>query len=219
MFVWTDLTWIDHAQWHNFMKISYPYGGTINFKICLDVQLTTHQPPMPNSSQTSAWSHRYIGRGSGKTEIPLLDSERISKDWMAEKTIGKSSRFRTSGSTFWSQTTRSRFGSYSYRFFEGWKAENSLSKSGRFRTSGSTFWSRRTRGRFDSDLTVSRTTCELTFCIRVRERSRFFKYWKNVTDTPRWIHARKRAGYTHHANSDIQKLWYVYENGADSSDV
>ena len=84
MFVWTDLTWIDHAQWHNFMKISYPYGGTINFKICLDVQLTTHQPPMPNSSQTSAWSHRYIGRGSGKTEIPLLDPERISKDWMAE---------------------------------------------------------------------------------------------------------------------------------------
>ena len=84
MFVWTDLTWIDHAQWHNFMKISYPYGGTINFKICLDVQLTTHQPPMPNSSQTSAWSHRYIGRRNGKTEIPLLDSERISKDWISK---------------------------------------------------------------------------------------------------------------------------------------
>ena len=46
----------------NFMKISYPYGGTINFQICLDMQLTTHQPPMPNSSQTSAWSHQYIGR-------------------------------------------------------------------------------------------------------------------------------------------------------------
>ena len=64
----------------NFMKISYPYGGTINFQIRLDMQLTTHQPPMPNSSQPSAWSHRYIGRGSGKTEIPLLDPERISKD-------------------------------------------------------------------------------------------------------------------------------------------
>ena len=64
----------------NFMKVSYPYGGTINFKICLDVQLTIHQPPMPNSSQTSAWSFRYIGRGNGKTEIPLLDSERISQD-------------------------------------------------------------------------------------------------------------------------------------------
>ena len=82
---WSRSSCIDHAQWYNFMKISYPYGGTINFKICLDVQLTTHQPPMPNSSQTSAWSHRYIGRGSGKTEIPLLDSERISEDWMAEK--------------------------------------------------------------------------------------------------------------------------------------
>ena len=64
----------------NSMKVSYPYGGTINFEICLDVQLTTHQPPMPNSSQTSAWSHRYIGRGNGKTEIPLLDSERISEE-------------------------------------------------------------------------------------------------------------------------------------------
>ena len=67
-----------------FHEISYPYGGTVNFKICLDVQLTVqltiHQPPMPNSSQTSAWSHRYIGRGNGKTEIPLLDSERISED-------------------------------------------------------------------------------------------------------------------------------------------
>ena len=52
----------------NFMKISYPYDGTINFQICLDMQLTTHQPPMPNSSHTSAWSHRYIERGSCKTE-------------------------------------------------------------------------------------------------------------------------------------------------------
>ena len=84
MFVWTDLTWIDHAQWHNFMKISYPYGGTVNFQICPDVQLTIHPPPMLNSSQTSAWSHRYIGRGNGKTEIPLLDSERISEDWISK---------------------------------------------------------------------------------------------------------------------------------------
>ena len=67
-----------------FHEISYPYGGTVNFKICLDVQLTIHQPPMPNSSQTSAWSHRYIGRGNGKTEIPLLDSERISKNWISK---------------------------------------------------------------------------------------------------------------------------------------
>ena len=64
----------------NFITISYPYGGTVNFQICPDVRLTIYQPPMPNSSQTSAWSHRYIGRGNGKTEIPLLDSERISDD-------------------------------------------------------------------------------------------------------------------------------------------
>ena len=64
--------------------ISYPYGGTINFQIRLDMQPTTHQPPMPNSSQTSAWSHRYIGRGNGKTEIPLLVSERISEDWISK---------------------------------------------------------------------------------------------------------------------------------------
>ena len=34
-----------------FHELSYPYGGTVNFKICLEVQLTTHQSPMPNSSQ------------------------------------------------------------------------------------------------------------------------------------------------------------------------
>ena len=63
-----------------FHEISYPYGGTVNFQICPDVQLTIHPPPMLNSSQTSAWCHQYIGRGNGKTEIPLLDSERISDD-------------------------------------------------------------------------------------------------------------------------------------------
>ena len=64
----------------NFITISYPYGGTVNFHICPDVQLTIHKPPMPNSSQTSAWSHRYIGRENDKTETPLLNSERISED-------------------------------------------------------------------------------------------------------------------------------------------
>ena len=70
----------DHRDHHQFHEISYPYGGTVNFQICPDVQLTIHPPPMLNSSQTSAWSHRYIGRGNGKTEIPLLDSERISEN-------------------------------------------------------------------------------------------------------------------------------------------
>ena len=64
----------------NFITISYPYGGTVNFQSCPDVQLTIHKPPMPNSSQTSAWSHRYIGRENDKTETPLLNSERISED-------------------------------------------------------------------------------------------------------------------------------------------
>ena len=43
----------------------------------------THNTPISDAElfPTCAWSHRYIGRGSGKTEIPLLDSERywISK--------------------------------------------------------------------------------------------------------------------------------------------
>ena len=127
--------------------ITYLYGWTVNFEIWNlrfkhrgtknGMLLTTHQPPIAKASQTWARSYKYIGDWVGKTEGSLLDS---------------------------------------YQFFEDWKAENSLSKSGRFRTSGSTFWSRSTRGRFDSDLTVSRTTCELAFCIRVRERSRFCKY-------------------------------------------
>ena len=70
----------DHRDHHQFHEISYPYGGTVNFHICPDVQLTIHPPPMLNSSQTSAWSHQYIGRRNGKTEIPLLDSERISEN-------------------------------------------------------------------------------------------------------------------------------------------
>jgi hypothetical protein len=70
----------DHRDHHQFHEISYPYGGTVNFQICPNEQLTIHPPPMLNSSQTSAWCHQYIGRGNGKTEIPLLDSERISDD-------------------------------------------------------------------------------------------------------------------------------------------
>ena len=30
---------------------------TINFEICIDVQLTTRQPPIATSAQTSAWSY------------------------------------------------------------------------------------------------------------------------------------------------------------------
>ena len=48
--------------------ITYPYARTVNFEMCIDVQLTTHQPPIAKACQTSAWSHRYIGRWIGKTE-------------------------------------------------------------------------------------------------------------------------------------------------------
>ena len=33
-----------------------------------DAQLGTYQPPIPNSSQASAWSYMYIGRWMRKTE-------------------------------------------------------------------------------------------------------------------------------------------------------
>ena len=41
--------------------IAYPYARTVNFEICINVQLTTHQPPIATSSQAAAWSHRYNG--------------------------------------------------------------------------------------------------------------------------------------------------------------
>ena len=58
--------------------ITYPYGWTVNFEIWnlrfkhrgtkYGMLLTTHQPPIAKTSQTSAWSHRYIGNWVGKTE-------------------------------------------------------------------------------------------------------------------------------------------------------
>ena len=48
--------------------IAYPYAWTVNFEICIDVQLTTPQPPISKTSQAAAWSHRYIGYWMGKTE-------------------------------------------------------------------------------------------------------------------------------------------------------
>ena len=58
--------------------ITYPYGWTVNFEIWnlrfkhrgtkYGMLLTTHQPPIAKASQTSAWSHRYIGNWVGKTE-------------------------------------------------------------------------------------------------------------------------------------------------------
>ena len=52
--------------------IAYPYAWTVNFETCIDVQLTTHQPPIPKTSQAAAWSHRYIGYWMDKTEGSLI---------------------------------------------------------------------------------------------------------------------------------------------------
>ena len=48
--------------------ITYPYAWTVNFEMRLEMQLRTYQPPIPNSSQASAWCYTYIGCWMGKTE-------------------------------------------------------------------------------------------------------------------------------------------------------
>ena len=48
--------------------IAYPYAWTVNFETCIDLRLTTHQPPIPKTSQAAAWSHKYIGYWNGETE-------------------------------------------------------------------------------------------------------------------------------------------------------
>ena len=47
---------------------TYPYAWTVNFEMCLEMQLRTYQPPIPKTSQASAWCYRYIGRWMCKTE-------------------------------------------------------------------------------------------------------------------------------------------------------
>ena len=48
--------------------ITYPYAWTVNFEMRLEMQLRTYQPPIPNTSQASAWCYKYIGRWMCKTE-------------------------------------------------------------------------------------------------------------------------------------------------------
>ena len=55
-----------------YKRQAYPYAWTVNFETCIDVQLTTHQPPIPKTSQAAAWSHRYIGYWMDKTEGSLI---------------------------------------------------------------------------------------------------------------------------------------------------
>ena len=123
---WFDLIWFDWwIDWFDFIWfalmdwigsddiITYPYAWTVNFKICVDVQLRTYQPPIPKTSQAASWLHRYIGHWMGKTEGSLCWIMKKSKVEWLKKTLGKGGRFRTSGTTFWSRTTGSRFGSIS----------------------------------------------------------------------------------------------------------
>ena len=65
--------------------IAYPDAWTENFEICIDLQLTTHQPPIATSSQTSVWSYKYIGDWMGKTEEPPIGFIIFFKGWKAEK--------------------------------------------------------------------------------------------------------------------------------------
>ena len=48
--------------------IAYPYAWTLNFEMCLQMQLRSYQPPIPNASQASASSQKYDGRWMCKTE-------------------------------------------------------------------------------------------------------------------------------------------------------
>ena len=65
---WIALEWIG-LNWIGLDDINaYPYAWTVNFEICLDVQLRTYQPLIPKTSQASAWCHQYIGYWIGKKE-------------------------------------------------------------------------------------------------------------------------------------------------------
>ena len=77
---WIGLNWIGLDD-----IITYPYAWTVNFEICLDVQLRTYQPLIPKTSQASAWCHRYIGYWMGKTEDSPTGSRKKSEGWMPAK--------------------------------------------------------------------------------------------------------------------------------------
>ena len=102
---WIELDWIGLDD-----IITYPYAWTVNFEICLDVQLRTYQPLIPKTSQASAWCHRYIGYWMGKTEDPPTGSRKKSEGWMPAKIPSQKWSISYLWDTFWSRTTGSRFG-------------------------------------------------------------------------------------------------------------
>ena len=82
---WIALEWIG-LNWIGLDDINaYPYAWTVNFEICIDVQLRTYQPLIRKTSQASAWCHRYIGYWMGKTEDSPTGSRTNSEGWMPAK--------------------------------------------------------------------------------------------------------------------------------------
>ena len=60
--------YLNPYAWTVNLIITYPYAWTVNFEMCLEMQLRTYQPPIPKTSQASAWCYKYIGRWMCKTE-------------------------------------------------------------------------------------------------------------------------------------------------------
>ena len=122
-----------------------------------------------------------------------------------DQSLGKSGRFRTSGSDFWSRITGSRFGSVSYGSYNnGTPMEHT--KFIEIPVVLLIFWN-------------IQWTINCKVATRVRERSRFLK-------TPHVLEHHNCDTYTrtepilqNTTRSGTSQLWHVYENGADSSNL
>ena len=114
-----DLFWFDliHLIWLDLQdvelftitwQIPYPYAWTLNFRNCIDLQLTTHQPPRNFSScSLEPQVYRILKWWNG--EFPYWIRNHFLRVRDLNFSLGKSDRFRTSGSTFWSRSTGGRF--------------------------------------------------------------------------------------------------------------
>ena len=89
--------------------ITYLTAWTVKFEHCIEVQLTTHQPPIPNFSNFSLVLHVYriLSRYNGM--FPYWIHSNFWKVEEPTNSFSKSGLCRTSGSTFGSRNTRSRF--------------------------------------------------------------------------------------------------------------
>ena len=62
--------------------VSYPYGGTIDFKTCIETQLRVHLSPIQWTFQAPAESDRYIGHSGNEavgSPIKLKKNSRVRK--------------------------------------------------------------------------------------------------------------------------------------------